>query len=155
MEREKARPDEWRVGEARKLVGRLFRALLTLGHPEVSTSQGQSGYSNRVLLPGGQHSPSRGQSLRKRCLRKKIVLQIVDENKQVLQESDTYNFFNYKVTQQDPVQASEEIIASFSNLGARDLSVRVILMAQSKQKWAGFHGPRFSNEMVSIQTYEK
>lgn len=28
-------------------------------------------------------------------------------------------------------------------------------MAQSKKKWSGFFGPRFSNEMVTIQTYDK
>lgn len=70
-------------------------------------------------------------------------MQIIDENNSVVMETDTYNFFNYKTTKEEVEFATEEIVASYASIGSRNLSIRIIIIAQSKERWAGYFGPRF------------
>lgn len=82
-------------------------------------------------------------------------MQILDSLNNIVLETDSYNFFDYKTTSSQVELASQQIIANYATFGSQEITVRVVIMAQSKEKWAGFFGPRFKSEQVLVMTYEK
>ena len=80
---------------------------------------------------------------------------MVDRFDNVAVETDVYNFFDYRKTTDEPELVTKEIDYDPNILGNQQQFIRVIIIAQSKEHWAGFYGPRFSSELAAILNYEK
>ena len=80
-------------------------------------------------------------------------MQFIDGTNNVLIETEPYDFNNFKRTKNEHENISCEITGDYLALGNNEVGVRIIIMAQSRQNWAGPFGPRFKDEKAFVLIY--